>query len=64
MSKVAIKVDDISKVYKLYDRPKDRLKEALGFSRKKLYREHYALSHVNFEVAEGETIGIIYEWFR
>lgn len=59
MSKVAIKVADISKVYKLYDRPKDRLKEALGFSRKKLYREHYALSHVNFEVAEGETIGII-----
>ena len=41
MSKVAIKVADISKVYKLYDRPKDRLKEALGFSRKKLYREHY-----------------------
>lgn len=59
MSKVAIKVADISKVYKLYERPKDRLKEALGLTRKKLYKEHYALSHVNFEVAEGETIGII-----
>lgn len=58
-SEVAIKVDHLSKVYKLYDRPKDRLKEALGLTRKKLHREHYALNDVSFTVNRGETVGII-----
>lgn len=59
MDNIAIKVDNITKIYKLYDKPKDRLKEALGLSKKKLYKEHYALDQVGFEVAEGETVGII-----
>lgn len=59
MDNIAIKVDDVSKRYKLYDKPQDRLKEALGLTRKKLYKEHYALDHVSFEVEEGETVGII-----
>ena len=42
MSEVAIRVDDVSKLYKLYDKPSDRLKESLGLTRKKLYKEHYA----------------------
>jgi teichoic acid transport system ATP-binding protein len=37
----------------------DRLKEALGFSHKKRYKEHYALNHVSFDVKKGETVGII-----
>ena len=57
--KAAIRVDHVSKMYKLYDRPSDRLRESLGLTRKKCYREHYALTDVNFEVARGETIGII-----
>lgn len=59
MSEVAIKVNDISKLYKLYDTPTDRLKESLGISKKKRYKEHYALNHVSFEVRKGETVGII-----
>lgn len=40
----AIEVNNVSKVYKLYDKNSDRFKDALGFGRKKkLYREHYAL---------------------
>ena len=46
MSEVAIRVDDVSKLYKLYDKPSDRLKESLGLTRKKLYKEHYALHNV------------------
>lgn len=46
-------------MYKLYDKPSDRLKEALGLSRKKRYREHYALNDVNFDIEEGECVGII-----
>lgn len=55
----AIRVRDVSKMYKLYDKNTDRLKEALGFSKKKLYHEHYALRNVNFDVKRGETVGII-----
>ena len=55
----AIRVEHLTKMYKLYDRPSDRLKESLGLTRKKCYREHYALRDVNFTVNKGETIGII-----
>ena len=59
MSEVAIRVDDVSKLYKLYDKLSDRLKESLGLTRKKLYKEHYALHNVSFDVKRGETVGII-----
>lgn len=57
-AETAMQIKQISKIYKLYDRPIDRLKEALGFSKKK-YREHYALHEVSFTVAKGECVGII-----
>lgn len=59
MKEVAIRVDDISKMYKLYDKPSDRFKEALGLTKEKKYHEHYALNHVSFDVKKGETVGII-----
>jgi teichoic acid transport system ATP-binding protein len=58
-NKKVIQVSQLSKMYKLYDRPFDRLKEGLGLSRKKLYKEHYALRDINFDVREGECVGII-----
>lgn len=59
MSEVAIRVNNVSKLYKLYDKPMDRLKESLGLSRKQMYKEHYALRNVSFDVHRGETVGII-----
>ena len=59
MSDIAISVNNISKMYKLYDNPMDRLKESLGLSRQKKYKEHYALHDVSFDVHKGETVGII-----
>ena len=56
---IAIAVENVCKVYKLYDKPMDRLVEALGFTKEKKYREHFALSNVNFHVKKGECIGII-----
>ena len=58
-NKKVIQVKDLTKMYKLYDKPSDRLKEALGLTRKKLYKEHYALHDVNFDIYEGECVGII-----
>ena len=58
-NKKVIQVKDLTKMYKLYDKPSDRLKEALGLTRKKLYKDHYALHDVNFDIYEGECVGII-----
>ena len=59
MSRTTIKVNNISKIYKLYDRPIDRMKEALSLSKKKYSKDYFALNNISFEVKKGETVGII-----
>ena len=59
MSDIAIKVDKVSKVYRLYDRQRDRLKDALNLTKKQCYRENFALDKLDFEIKKGETVGII-----
>lgn len=59
MDDIAIKVENLSKVYKLYNKPIDRLRESLGFTKKSLSQEFYALKNVNIYVKRGETVGII-----
>lgn len=59
MSEYAIDVQNVSKIYKLYDRSRDRLAEALHLTKKKLSKDHYALDQINFQVKKGETVGII-----
>lgn len=55
---LAIHVMDVKKVYKLYDKPSDRMKEAFGLG-KKSHKLHYALNGVSFRVGKGECVGII-----
>lgn len=55
---VAIQVKNLKKVYKLYDKPSDRFKEAFGLSKGK-HKKHYALNGVDLEIYQGETVGII-----
>ena len=59
MEEIVIKVKEVSKIYRLYNKPTDRVKDALGFSKKKRYQEHYALNKVSFDVKKGEAVGII-----
>ena len=59
MADLAIKVDNVNKEYKLYERHRDRLKEALRLSKKVNYRTHHALHNLSFVVRKGETVGII-----
>ena len=56
---VAIEVRDVKKIYKLYDKPQDRMKEAFGFGKKKIHKLHYALNGVSLNIYRGETVGII-----
>ena len=55
----AISVRDVTKVYRLYDKPIDRLKESMSISHKNYHRDFYALSGLSFQVKKGETVGII-----
>ncbi|EPY09452.1 ABC transporter ATP-binding protein [Paenibacillus alvei] len=59
MSEVVIDVKNLSKVYKLYNRPLDRLKESLSLNNKKYHSDYYALRDVNFSVRKGEILGIV-----
>src|SRR5215210_7026430 len=54
-----LRVDAVSKQYRIYDRPADRLKETLTRGRWKAHREFWALSDVSFAVEPGTTTGII-----
>ncbi len=55
----AIKVKNVSKVYKIYDKVSDRLLEAILPVKKTFYRPFYALKDIGFTVEKGETVGII-----
>lgn len=57
--KYAISVKNVTKMYKLYNRNRDRVLDAFGIGNKKRYREHYALKNLSFDVNTGETVGII-----
>lgn len=56
--KTAIEVKNVVKVYKLYDRLRDRMKEAFGIG-KQNHKLHYALNGVSMKIYQGETVGII-----
>lgn len=59
MKSIAIKAEDLSKIYHLYAKPIDRLKESLHPLRKKYHKKFHALEQVTFQVKRGETVGIL-----
>ncbi len=54
-----VKAQNISKVYKLYNKPFDRVKEALNPFKKSYHKDFHALHDVSFELKRGEALGII-----
>lgn len=56
---IAISVQNLTKIYKLYDTPLDRLKESINPFGKKYHKDFYALNDVSFEIKKGETFGVI-----
>lgn len=54
---IAIKVENLSKVYRVYSRPVDLLKELL--TGRKKHSEYWALNNISFEVGKGEVVGVI-----
>ena len=54
-----IQVIDAGKCYKIYENPKDRLKQALRRGSKQYYKEFWALRNVNIDIRRGDSLGII-----
>lgn len=67
MSELAIQVSGVSKCYQVYDKPHDRVKQAVmprirrsvGLKPRRYFKEFWALQDLSFEVRKGDTVGII-----
>ena len=66
-SDIAIRVENLSKCYQIYNKPSDRLKQFLYPSIKRVvgkpvhnyYQDFWALNNINFVIPKGETVGVI-----
>ena len=55
----AIEIENITKLYKLYAKPSDRVKETFSRNGQRYYKEFYALNNLSFSIPEGTTVGIV-----
>ncbi|MFZ5765118.1 MAG: ABC transporter ATP-binding protein [Thermodesulfobacteriota bacterium] len=59
MSRKIVEVADVSKLYRIYASPRDRLKEAFAPANRSFHTDFWALRNVSFSVRQGETMGIL-----
>ena len=59
MSDVVIKAENLTKIYKIYEKNIDRLKETFHPFHKRYSRDFFALNDVSFEIGRGENVGLI-----
>ena len=59
MDDVVIKAENLSKVYKIYEKNIDRIKEVFNPFKKNYGRDFYALQNVSFEIRRGENVGLV-----
>lgn len=59
MKDIAIKLENLSKCYKMYDVPSDRVKEVFSLSNKVYSKEKYVLNNVNLQIEKGDVVGIV-----
>ncbi|MCX7628555.1 MAG: ABC transporter ATP-binding protein [Methylophilaceae bacterium] len=57
--KIAISARNLTKTYRLFNHPGDRIKQFFSLGLKRYYREFTALDDVSFDIGKGETVGII-----
>ena len=55
----AIQVAHLSKSYRIYERPRDKLLELAGLRKGRLHRDFWALEDVSFQLEAGHTLGVI-----
>ena len=52
-------VQNVSKLYRLYQNPSDRIRELILFQSRTLHHDFWALREISFRVEKGETLGIV-----
>ena len=55
----ALQVEGVSKCYRIYAHPRDRLLQAVWGGRRQLYREFWALRELSFSLERGQTLGVV-----
>ena len=58
-SNPVVRANGLSKCYRIYPRPVDRLREVVSLRRRKYHSEFWALNNISFEVGRGETLGLV-----
>ncbi|MCY9528603.1 teichoic acid transport system ATP-binding protein [Paenibacillus sp. cl6col] len=59
MGKSVLEVKSVTKIYKIYDNPSHRIKEAFNLTKKKYHKEFRAVDNVSFSVNKGQIVGIL-----
>lgn len=59
LSEIAIEAESLSKCYRIFNSPRDRLLQGLWGERRQLYREFWALRDVSFQLQRGQTLGVV-----
>ena len=55
----SIQIENLTKVYHLYDKNTDRIRETFHIGHKKYSKDHYALKNITLDIKKGESIGIV-----
>jgi len=58
-SEPAIALQGVSKMFRIFRRPDDRLRQLFRFGRPPLYQEFWSLRHIDLQVSPGETVGLL-----
>src|SRR5512140_2358563 len=56
-----VELTNVSKTYRIYEHPGDRLKEVATFGRRRCHREYWALRDISLSIRRGETFCVIGE---
>ena len=59
MSEITVSIHNLTKCYKLYNDPFDRVKEAFNIFHKSYSTEKCVLNNVNLDIHRGEVVGIV-----
>lgn len=59
MDNTVVRFENVTKIYKLYNSPKDRFKETFSLRKKRYSHDFYALNNISFAINRGDTIGIV-----
>lgn len=59
MEEKCLSIKNVDKIYNMYKKPTDRIRESFSLKNKIYHEEFYALKNINIDIKKGEILGII-----